>query len=180
MAAHGVSAIHPPADPHAQLARIARAPWELAAVLARTLAAGFAGYVEGFVGTLGRLSVHLPAALWVAAPFALAGAALAEPRAAPGPGPRAQAALAALFAAGVALIFALAYVSVNPPGAPFVSGVQGRYLLPLAPIALLAIPARGPAGPDWDAARAHGAALWSALLLGAAVHSVWRAFYAAA
>jgi hypothetical protein len=180
LAAHGVSAIHPPADPPAQLACLARAPWELAAVLGRTLAEGFAGYVEGFVGILGRLCVHLPTPLWMAAPLVLAGAALAEPRSATGPGARACAGLAALFAAGVALVFLLAYVSVNPPGSPYVNGVQGRYLLPLAPIALLAIPARGPSGSDWDAARARGAALWSALLLGAALHSVWRAYYAGA
>jgi uncharacterized membrane protein len=180
LAAHASSPIHPPADPAAQLAQMARAPFGYAAVLARTLGAGLATYVESFVGLLGRLNVHLPPPLWALAPLALVGAALAEPAAPRGPSPRARAALAALFVAGVILVSTLAYVSVNPPGAPFVAGVQGRYFLPLAPIALLAVPPLGSREPRHERARAAGAALFAAVLLAAAVDAVWRAFYAGA
>jgi hypothetical protein len=179
LTACGVTPIHPPADPAGQLDHLRAQPWELAAVLARTLAAGFGDYVESFVGVLGRLSVHLPAPLWLGAPLALVAAALAEPKGG-GPGPAGRVALAALFAAGALWVFALAYVSVNPPGARFVSGVQGRYLLPLAPLALLAIPPQGGAGPFWERLRARGAAGWAALLLAGAAHSVWRAYYGGA
>lgn len=177
LAAHGVSAIHGSADPGAQLAGILTSPFAFAGVLARTIGEGFATYVESFVGMLGRLNVHLPGPLWTMAPLALAASALAEPPLERGPSPAARAALALLFAAGIALVFTLAYVSVNAPGARFVSGVQGRYFLPFAPLGLLAIPPLGGRGSRAEAAPAVCAGLWAALLLAGAAHAVWTAYY---
>jgi uncharacterized membrane protein len=45
--------------------------------------------------------------------------------------------------AGILALHAMNYVWWTPPGSPFVAGIQGRHLLPLVPLLLVAINSPG-------------------------------------
>ena len=102
-------------------------------------------WLNEIVGVLGQLSLVLPPTLYHAWFVALACAVLGDvvarrPAAAPW---RPMRAVAALVGAGCAalLVFTVQYLTWTHVGEPTVSGVQGRYFVPLLAAAALALPA---------------------------------------
>ena len=129
-------------DAVAQLHYVVRAPLDFLSLMARTLRDSHVGLYWWFVGMLGWGDTPMPQ--WYYGSFGtviLLSAVLESPRA------RCiswiqRAALAGAFAAVVVLTFVIMYAVCNPlrSGAD-IDGVQGRYFLPIAPLAVLSFPA---------------------------------------
>ena len=100
-------------------------------------------YVTTFLGVLGRLDVVLPAWLYGSLAVALVTLPVLEARDPEALVPARRIGLLALFALSTGAVFTMIYLAGNEVGAPLIRGVQGRYLWPLAPLLLLAVPARG-------------------------------------
>jgi hypothetical protein len=117
------------------------------ALAARTLAAHGPMLAEQFVGVLGWLDTPLPGPYRLAAWTVLGlAAALAWGRSRPS-GWRGLAPTAAAVALVVVdAIFLTLYLQWTPLGAPVVEGVQGRYFLPVAAVAALALEGRPASG----------------------------------
>lgn len=119
----------------AQVAFLKGNPIDYAQTLVRTNARYLPFYYQGFIGIGGWLNVYPPKLLYLIGLVAL-GASLAGNRPAPPRlSPFAILWLLALIAASVLLVFTALYIYWNPVGASEVEGVQGRYFLPLAPLA---------------------------------------------
>ncbi len=121
-------------------------PFAIAPIAWRTLAAHGRELAEQFVGVLGWLDTPLPRAFYLLAVLMLATAAALSfgprrPRAWRGLAPAAV--LVALAAAG-ATFFGL-YLQWTPLAGTTVEGVQGRYLIPVALVAALALEGEGDA-----------------------------------
>lgn len=130
------------ADPAQQLALLVREPLRFVAAVAATWGdlAAVAALANGAVGRLGLLDVALSpgwTVLWLGGAVLLAlcadGGRAHVPAAA-----RAVFVVAALGC--LAAISLVAWLEWSPPGSGTLFGLQGRYLLPLAPYALLAPP----------------------------------------
>lgn len=169
----------PVADPRAQLVWVLAHPLAFARTLLQALELGIPIYVETFVGRLGHLNILLPGWLLVGYPIALTTSVLTDPRDPPALDGCQRAVLVGLFAMGAGGIFLLSYIGWNSVGAPLIEGVQGRYFAPLAPLLLLAIPAReiGRLSASTRAEIFGGAA---ALALAVAALAVGSAFFGAA
>lgn len=167
--------LSPLADPSGQLGFVLSHPLEFTGVLAATLQRFFFAYLIGFVGILGHLNVHLPTALYVLFPCALAALALADRGDPPTLGPARRAALLVLFLIGAVGILSLAYVGWCRVGQGVVNGVQGRYFAPFVPLLLLALPARGERLPP--GLSAWGAGVMAAGALSSAATSLWSGFF---
>ena len=129
----------PGADPARQLAIVAGDPLAMAGRVVESWQRFGRQYVLTFVGILGILDVMFPWPLYVGYGVGLLAVALADdPRSALGT--RARVGLVSLFAVNTVLLMTLVYVAWNPPGDPVVRGFGGRYLLPIAPLLLLALP----------------------------------------
>jgi uncharacterized membrane protein len=133
------------ADPQGQIASLIRDPPAVASIARDTLVGHWREYATGFVGSLGWQDLAFSAWYYDAAFAALAAglaAAMLRPR---DEGAGARASLLVLLGVliSAAAIFGIEYLSWTPPGAPGVEGVQGRYFLPLALVAGLALPALG-------------------------------------
>ena len=129
----------PGADPVQQLTLVAGDPLGMAGRVAESWLRFGKQYALTFVGVLGILDVELPGPLYLGYGLGLLAVALADdPPRAFGRGVRLG--FVALFAASVVLLMTLVYVAWNPPGGAVVRGFGGRYLLPLAPLLLLAVP----------------------------------------
>jgi uncharacterized membrane protein len=145
--------LHEGVDPGRQAAGIVADPAGFVRVLAATAMHQGGWYVRSFLGVLGWSNLFLPAFVYggliIAAPFALLAA-----KGAPAPLPKGALVWFALLMAAVVLLVEVAlYVTWTPVGADQVEGVQGRYFLPLAPLAFyglarLAAPARRIIKPD--------------------------------
>jgi uncharacterized membrane protein len=165
----------PDTDPEEQLLFILRSPIGYLRIALCTLAGGWVDYARTLVGVLGHLNIPLPGALYLVYPLALVAAAMADPRDPEELSPWRRIALAAIALACVGCVFTMAYLGWNPVGAATISGVQGRYFVPVLPLALLALPAAGGRLPQ--GAQAWGATALAALSLSLAVSSVWAAFF---
>jgi uncharacterized membrane protein len=132
-------------------------------------------YGRTLVGVLGHLNIPLPGALYLIYPLALVAAALSDPRDPGELSPPRRIALVGIFLACAGCVFTMAYLGWNPLGAETISGVQGRYFVPVLPLLLLALPAAGTRLPTES--QAWGTAAVAALSLSLAVHSVWEAFF---
>jgi len=172
--ASGPFSSSPVADPSAQLAFLLTHPLESASALVRTAAQLLPLYVETFVGRLGHLNVALPAWFVAATPIVLLGSALMEPSDPPTLNRRRRIFLASLFGIGAVGIFGVAFLGWNEVGAHLIRGVQGRYFAPLAPLALLAIPALG--GRMSPAARLQITTAWVLVGLASAISAICQAF----
>ncbi|MFO1059730.1 MAG: DUF2142 domain-containing protein [Dongiaceae bacterium] len=144
-----------------QLAFLLSQPLAGLAVARDTVLALDAGFWRSVVGLLGWVDTPMPRWYYTAAAIALAVALWAGSNPAPWLGP---ALLAALTIAVTALLIGGAlYLTWTPVGAPTVLGLQGRYLLPLLPLAgWLAPPVAGWAQRPRARLRA---ALWLPVLL---------------
>jgi hypothetical protein len=133
----------PLANPGAQARHILAHPLHFMGVLARSLVAHLPGLVRTGVGVLGHLNIPLPGAVYLLAPAAIVGAILSDRPDPPQLSWGRRGFMLGLFAASVLLVLTMGYVGWNAPGAPLVLGIQGRYLAPLVPLLLLAVPALG-------------------------------------
>ena len=122
-------------DPAAQLRGIAHAPFTFIAIVIGDYARHAPRYAEELVGRLGSLDVALPRIVILMLIAVVIAVALtndvrftAKERA-----------LAALsIATSMLLISTSQYLNWTPPHARFIDGVQGRYFLPLLPLAMAA------------------------------------------
>ncbi len=121
----------PGADPQAQTARLIAAPFHVPALLLRTLLVNGRLYAMGVVGILGWLNIALPTASYIMAGAGFAAALCVRDAGEPSM-PRAASAwqISLTFTAAVLVMLAL-FVMWTQPGADVISGVQGRYFLPL-------------------------------------------------
>jgi uncharacterized membrane protein len=139
----GAVVVTSPWDPTAQAGLLLAHPLRLGTVVMNSLRAQTPAYTVQFIGQLGWLDTALPS--WY---IALAWAALAVTFAAAIDGVAYRAWLPLLVAVGGALlIFVVQYFTWTAPGADFVGGVQGRYFIPLAATAVLAVPSFRRLGP---------------------------------
>lgn len=133
------------ADPAAQLGLLLHDPLRIVAIAYATLTSHAPQYLESFIGRLGWLDTPLPewyrTAALVVLGAALLCAVLGQPRAAVGAGGRVLVVLALLCACGA--VFSIQYLTWTPVGSRLVEGVQGRYFLPLAMFAIVAVPSVG-------------------------------------
>jgi uncharacterized membrane protein len=126
------------ADPGVQITYIFRHPFDIVPIAWRTLTDFSGNYLREFVGVLGWLDTALPKWFVRGAGIAIAVSLLGVCAATPGPKPWVPFVIAVLASGAV---FGALYLTWTRPLAPFVDGVQGRYFLPLAPVAALALPA---------------------------------------
>jgi uncharacterized membrane protein len=147
-------------DPTAQALRLLMHPAKIAPLVIDTFKFSGDLFIRGFIGQLGWLDVDMPhfynrIALGelllgtILAALTLRGIHMAR-------GTRLTLALAILTSA--AAIFAIQYLTWTKLGAPIIDGVQGRYFLPLAMLAVGLLPNSGR-----PMARAPGA-LWLAMI----------------
>ncbi len=119
-----------------QVALLAADPGRVPAIILATAHAYAVPYAVQFIGVLGWTDTRLPHAYVIFAALVLVLAFLAGTS---GPARRPWApCAAALFA--TAAIFILQYLTWTWPGQPVVTGVLGRYFLPIAMVLALALP----------------------------------------
>ncbi|MGI3899101.1 MAG: DUF2142 domain-containing protein [Janthinobacterium lividum] len=162
-----------------QLHEILRHPMLFPSALWNTLSLSGLDHLKEAIGVLGWLDTPLPDFYYILAIAAtLIGALLAVDGALPRPAWRRGCALAAgMIMASVAVLGAL-YLSWTPVGSDVVEGFQGRYLLPIASLAAMAVPAltarrasaANPFGKRGVFFRAVG---WSALFALAIANALW-------
>jgi uncharacterized membrane protein len=132
----------PGADPKAQMARLAGNPVGSAAFLAADFVRSAPVLAHQAIGVLGWLDAPIEHPIPLLLALLLLLVALGEPAQARCTGLRSLA--AAIFVIGAAALQAMNYAYWTPPDAVRVAGLQGRHLLPFAPLLLLsiAVPAR--------------------------------------
>ena len=126
--------------PREQLALLLADPLRVFAIALGTFEAMGRHFVNQVIGVLGWLDVPLPRLFYDLAIVALGAlliASLFEEGATASAGIRLQFAIAAV--AGSALVFGALYLTYTEVGKLLVSGVQGRYFLPFAAPAVLAV-----------------------------------------
>jgi uncharacterized membrane protein len=142
----------PGVDPEAQLRGVLAAPLHFLGLAAADYAHHVPRYAAGLVGNFGWLDTPLPRPAVVLWGLLLLAAALTggDPALALAAWQRQ---LAVAVTGAVLLLLSLSqYVTWTPLGAGFVAGLQGRYFLPVAPVAAILFynrrfAARGAAGP---------------------------------
>jgi uncharacterized membrane protein len=140
----------PGVDPPAQLAAILADPLAFAGLLLRTVPL-LPSLVEPFVGLLGHLDTRLPGPLYFLYPAALLGVAVLDGGArSPVRGAARAVFLAAALLGGLSIL-GVAYVATDPVGAPEITGVLGRYFIPLAPFLLVSLHRSGGDGLSREA-----------------------------
>ena len=128
----------PGVDPPAQLARIVADPLSFLWLLLTTVPL-LPSLAEPFVGVLGHLDTRLPGPIYWLYPAALLGVAFFDGGAcSPIRGAARAIFLAAAVLGGLSILF-VAYVATNPVGAAGITGVLGRYFIPLAPFLLVSL-----------------------------------------
>ena len=127
-------------DAAAQARRLFADPASVLWIAADTLQTGMPTYLRGFVGVLGWADTPLPTTYYGIGFAVLAVAVLLTAGRGLGAGWRPLTLIVPLLSAlAAAGIFAVFYLQWSPAGAAQVSGVQGRYFLPMALFAGLAL-----------------------------------------
>ncbi|MBN1355124.1 DUF2142 domain-containing protein [bacterium] len=103
-------------------------------VFLNTLDRHFLPYVKSFVGTLGWLDTHLNTSFIYFYLAILILASLIKPGTSSGLRFRHKALMATVLCASTFMIFVVLYIRWTPPKLPIISGLQGRYFIPLAPL----------------------------------------------
>jgi uncharacterized membrane protein len=124
------------ADAPAQLHLLLANPARIASITIETLADFTPAYWRQFIGVLGWTDTDLPPAYYLFASLVLLGT---MPSAMSGPARRPGIAAAGVCFA-ILSIFVLQYLTWTWPGQPMVTGVLGRYFIPPAIVAALALP----------------------------------------
>lgn len=119
----------------AQSVSVRMAPLHFAGIVAKDYAMNWRAYRDQFVGRLGWLDIGLPPSLVIAAAVLL----LLVGATATAPPLRERLLLLAIALTTLALVSLSQYIVWTPIGAEYIEGLQGRYFLPLGPLALLMI-----------------------------------------
>jgi uncharacterized membrane protein len=122
--------IAPKADPWRQMAVIQGDPVRFALMILGEVRAHWGGLLDRYVGIV-------PEPFRSLYPLILAGVALLDGKRHAGLTLRAKALLAVVFVATLAMLHTFAYLAWNPVGASTIRFVQGRYLVPIAPLFFL-------------------------------------------
>jgi hypothetical protein len=153
----------PGADSLAQLHFVGDHPAAFLAAVFNTLAADAARWCVDLVGTLGHLDVEIPPGASALGLAALVASATLDPGRLP---LRGRLALLGTTAVTVLVLLGLAYLGWASVGADRIPAFQPRYLLPLLPFALAALPAL-PAAVGRPVAGGTAAALTAVLAIAA-------------
>jgi uncharacterized membrane protein len=130
----------PGTDPAGQLAWILDHPFALPGILASTFASYGLEFGESFIGILGHLVVFLPSTAYLAYGGLLLATTAIEKDPLRLIDARKRVFLLLLFLVTTIVLMTMGYVGWCKVGAPQVDGFQGRYLAPLAPLLVLALP----------------------------------------
>lgn len=123
-------------SPGAQLHYILDHPLKYFMTIIQTLIAhGF--YIRSFIGNLGWLDTPLPLGIYLSYPFFLLAASLYDYPSRPSLIIKQRAWLLLISVFGSLLIFTMLYLSWEPVGSESITGVQGRYFSPIAPLFFL-------------------------------------------
>lgn len=158
--------VFPNPNPEARFESLLESPLVFLERAVATFEARGWNYFRGFVGVLGHLDVTLPLGIYIGYPAALLAVTIFD-----GPDPRefnmaGRALLLGTFVLGTLVVLAQLYVGTGSPQSMVIPGMQGRHFIPLAPLLVLAIPARAPiaaTGFAWSAAAASALCLWVAV-----------------
>jgi uncharacterized membrane protein len=132
-----ITHLRPGASIEGQMAFIRAHPWEFALVFLRTFQIDGWDFLREFIGVLGWLDTPLPKSLVIAQLIALILTALIDGNNTLRLSIRAKSIIAAIFLASLALTTIPHYIIWTPVGAALIKGPQGRYFIPIAPLALL-------------------------------------------
>lgn len=135
-------------DPQAQAQVILADPLGFAGLVAGDYLRNGAGYLFQFVGNLGWLDTPLPVAAAAAWALLLLAVAIGDGPAGAPLSVRQRLVLLAVVAGTLAAISASQYLTWTPVGADRIEGLQGRYFIPAAPLALLLFTRRRSAGDE--------------------------------
>lgn len=120
-----------------QLHLILEQPWGFGLIIWETIKARLFIWLNTFVGVLGWLDTRLPRIVYYGY-FPLLGAVVWLDNRPAVPFPlKARLTAAAVFGITAAGILTVLYLTWNQRGAPIIEGLQGRYLIPIAPLAVL-------------------------------------------
>ena len=175
----------PAANPHhadaviesdRQIAGAVRSPLRFLAIAGRSYLWYGPGYAEQFIGRLGWLDTPLPRPLLIAYAALLLALLAFDTRRRVAVAAWQRTALAAAAAGNLLLISAVFYALFMPVGSSYIAGIQGRYFLPIAPIAAWIFHTRRRAGPRRGLGPA--TALVCALALTATLVALIQRYYA--
>jgi uncharacterized membrane protein len=94
-------------------------------------------YIRSFIGNLGWFDTPLPLGIYLSYPFFLLAASLYDDPNQPSFTMKQRVFLLLIFACSAIMIFTMLYLSWNFVGSKSITGVQGRYFLPIAPLFFL-------------------------------------------
>lgn len=132
----GIQDNHPGVVPPDQLAAILSHPMSYIIILLRSVYHHRIFFLVSFVGNFGWLDTPLPLALVTLYLLFIPSIALTTLKTVR-PDLRQKSLLVVILLANGVLLMTLMYLYWTPVGAPIIQGVQGRYLIPLAPLAAL-------------------------------------------
>lgn len=136
IASFGMVSVQPGTNVGAQISNVFHAPFLYVLTIAHTLRWNHFFYIQ-MVGLLGWLSIVLPMAAYLLPPLALIAAWGSEQRLAADRPARLAGYGFGLIALSSVLLMSALYVNWTPVGKNVIEGVQGRYFLPLTPLAAL-------------------------------------------
>ncbi|MGQ0613905.1 MAG: DUF2142 domain-containing protein [Planctomycetaceae bacterium] len=167
--------LRPGVDPVEQARLVLGAPLRFLALVVHDYGHHTLRYFNHFVGELGWADTPVPHGLPRAYGISLLVAALAacDTRMLA----RTRVLLLLVFSAGLLSISGLVYLSWNAVGADQIQGIQGRYFLPLAPCALLALQNRTMRAERFRKWTPRAAAAFSALALAMTLTTVVRRYW---
>ena len=169
-------ALHAGSNPAEQMALVLGDPLRMIGVLLRTHRVYGSFYLSSFVGNLGWLDVALPHWLIVSYLFValISSIFFGIPRGILKASHRLL--LLAIAASAWSMVLGYHYLIWTKVGAPVIDGGMGRYLIPLSPLAFLAI-AGGSVGSSGEPIKLRLAAFLS-LVLGSALFYTVQRYYA--
>jgi uncharacterized membrane protein len=164
------------AEPHAQIAYVLSHPMALPYAITLSLRLEWLTLWQQFIGVLGWLDTPMPDSYyWLASVCLALAVTAAVPPSSMGAAARWLAFAAALVAS--MLIFASLYLAWTSPGGPAVLGVEGRYFLPVAVIAILALPTLPYNLPEARVLAFTAVALLPILTLGIMIRTIQLRYY---
>ena len=153
-----------------------QAPWHAAVVMCETLRVHAGYYYQSFIGVLGWLDTYLPAPVYWAYGAILAYYVLREARAEIGITGVQKIVILAAAAIPAGLLLIAQWIMSTPEGESVIQGAQGRYFIPLVPVAALLLVHRRlrlPGGPTTDALIT--VSVW--IMHAVALLALWERFY---
>ena len=104
-------------------------------IILTTIAHGL--YIRSFIGNLGWLDTPMPLVIYLSYPLFLMASSFYDDQKGPSLSIGQRAWLLVIFVFGFLLIMTMLYLSWDPVGFGKITGVQGRYFIPIAPLFFL-------------------------------------------